>query len=60
MSGICSKHIDYDKDCKLCNYGLDRLDKSTPQDEITCECGFVYFKIIEYCPKCNRERKEQQ
>jgi len=64
MAGICSKHQGYIKNCNLCNTTPKRIfpdwtKKILKAEAIgthKCACGFVYYKTIDFCPKCNLKR----
>jgi hypothetical protein len=67
MAKICSRHIEADPDCAACNIPDDdpfmlMLEESRKKSEAagkhTCECGFVYYKVVDSCPLCNRVRNE--
>lgn len=62
MSGICSAHPWHEPDCDLCNTDIRELlpdyDAMIARSEAAgthdCECGFTYYRVIDFCPLCSR------
>jgi len=70
MSGICSAHhpsLGPVEGCDLCHSTIeDLLGESTvaimraeaeAAGLFTCDCGFEYYKTVDACPLCDKERK---
>ena len=62
---ICSKSGPHNPECRACATNIRELIPNIDQlraeakaaGEHTCErCGFVYYKTVDSCPKCNRVR----
>mgnify|MGYP005848947345 CR=1 FL=1 len=58
---ICSKHQEYNPDCKLCNTDIRELipqyDQMVAEAEnagtnVCKKCDFKYYKTVNCCPKC--------
>lgn len=64
MAGICSRHQKRQPDCRLCNtHPRDvfpdwdkKVAEAKAAGEHTCVCGFKYYKTIDFCPLCGKER----
>lgn len=70
MSGICSIHpppLGPIEGCVACHSTLaDLLGETTvaimraeaeAAGLFTCDCGFTYYKTVDSCPLCEKERK---
>lgn len=70
MSGICSAHhpsLGPVEGCDLCHasiedlFGVDTVIQMRAEAEaaglFTCDCGFEYYKTVDACPLCAKERK---
>lgn len=64
MSGICSAHQHKEPGCPACHTeprdvfpGWDEaVAEAKAAGEHQCECGFVYYKTVDFCPLCQRTR----
>lgn len=62
MSGICSRHQDHDPNCPLCCADIrdvipdydEKAVEAAATGSHTCECGFEFFKVVSFCPRCSR------
>lgn len=68
MSGICSRHSGRTVEgCVACHSTLEDIFGDTEvararaeakaAGEFTCDCGFTYYKTVNACPLCSKERK---
>jgi len=70
MSGICSRHhpsLGPVEGCVACHSTVGDLLGESVYAEMraradaaglfTCDCGFEYYKTVDACPLCDRERK---
>jgi len=63
MSGLCSRHRDYDTGCNICNF--NRCSEPKNKRQIHCfhhsgkvEISRVEYHVIDICCWCNLIRKE--
>lgn len=69
MTGICSAHhpsLGSVKGCAACHATLEDLlgadtvavmrAEAKAAGEFTCDCGFTYYKTVDDCPLCGRDR----
>ncbi len=70
MSGICSMHhssMGPVEGCAACHATMGDLfgeseyarmrAEAEAAGEFTCDCGFTYYKTVDACPLCDKERK---
>ena len=70
MSGICSVHapqFGVAAGCAACHASLEDLlgvsevirmrAEAKAAGSFTCDCGFEYYKTVDSCPLCDKERK---
>ena len=70
MSGICSIHapqLGPVEGCAACHASLEDLfgvsevalmrAEAEAAGLFTCDCGFEYYKTVDSCPLCEKERK---
>lgn len=66
MCRICSRHGEYQKDCKLCNSTIrdlfpndwERMEaEAEAAGTMICKCGFEYYLTTDSCPLCGEPYK---
>ena len=72
MAGVCSRHhpsLGVVEGCDLCTatvadvLGISEGEyaamaaRAEAAGLFTCDCGFEYYKTVDACPACDRERK---
>lgn len=63
MSGICSRHWNYDPDCRMCNTDVrellpdydEKVREAEEAGKVDCgACGFTFYRTTKTCPLCSR------
>ena len=65
MSGICSAHGGRNEPtCAACQIDLRddpifmaKVAEAEAAGTHLCSCGFLYYKTVDSCPKCNKLRR---
>jgi len=65
MAGICSRHRDYDANCKLCNtlpqnilpdYNKKVAEAEAAGTHSCAKCGYLYYLTVDSCPNCGTKK----
>ena len=65
MASICSRHFEYDSECRLCHidvrdvlpdYERKLAEAEAAGTEECVGCGFAYYRTIDSCPLCDTGR----